>query len=64
MAYTVGDEGSGCDPSKLPDPANSENVLRAHGRGLLLIRSFMDHVKLNDNGTEITIIKHRKTVNS
>lgn len=59
VSYTVGDEGRGYDPSKLPDPQDPENMLRAHGRGLLLIRSFMDDVTFNEDGNEITMIKYR-----
>lgn len=61
VSYTVGDEGRGYDPSSLPDPEDPENMLKAHGRGLLLIRSFMDDVKFSENGNEITMIKRRKS---
>ena len=53
----VQDEGPGFDPSKLPDPTDPENLGRVGGRGLLLIRTFMDEVKFNDKGNEITLIK-------
>ncbi len=59
VCYTVSDEGPGFDPSTLPDPLDPENLLRAHGRGLMLIRSFMDEVTHNAAGNEITMIKRR-----
>jgi CheY-like chemotaxis protein/anti-sigma regulatory factor (Ser/Thr protein kinase) len=58
--YVVRDEGRGFDPSILPDPADPSNLERTSGRGLLLIRTFMDHVYHEDNGREITMIKRRE----
>ncbi|AWM39283.1 hypothetical protein GobsT_24150 [Gemmata obscuriglobus] len=57
--FVIEDEGSGFDPASLPDPTSPECVDRPSGRGLLLIRSFMDDVKHNAIGNRITIIKHR-----
>lgn len=57
--FVIRDEGSGFDVSKLPDPTNPENIARAHGRGILLIRTFMDSVQYNDKGNQITLIKKR-----
>ena len=59
VAYTVRDEGPGFDPTKLPDPFDPSNLERIGGRGLLLIRTFMDHVKHNERGNEITLVKQR-----
>lgn len=59
LAYIIRDEGRGFDPSTLPDPSDPENILRAHGRGLLLIRNFMDDVVFNETGNQITLIKYR-----
>lgn len=59
LAYIIRDEGQGFDPSDLPDPSDPENILRAHGRGLLLIRSFMDDVIFNETGNQVTLIKYR-----
>lgn len=60
LSYTIRDQGSGFDPAELPNPADPENIARAHGRGLLLIRSFMDDVIFNDKANQITLIKYRK----
>ncbi len=64
VCYVIRDEGPGFDPSILPDPEDPENLLRAHGRGLLLVRSFMDAVSFNAAGNEITIVKHRSCSSS
>jgi anti-sigma regulatory factor (Ser/Thr protein kinase) len=57
--YTVRDEGHGFDPSTLPDPTDPENVGKVNGRGLFLIRTFMDEVSFNETGNEITMVKRR-----
>lgn len=56
-AFSIRDEGPGFDPSTLPDPGDPENVMRAHGRGLMLIRTFMDQVSFNETGNEIRMSK-------
>ncbi len=58
-SFVVRDEGRGFDPSILPDPTDPANLERPNGRGLLLIRTFMDTIYHNDVGNEITMIKHR-----
>jgi CheY-like chemotaxis protein/anti-sigma regulatory factor (Ser/Thr protein kinase) len=57
--YVIRDEGPGFDPSKLPDPTDPANLERVTGRGLLLIRTFMDEVHHNAKGNEITMVKRR-----
>ena len=56
---TLRDQGPGFDPSVLPDPTDPENIGKISGRGLLLIRTFMDDVFFNETGNEITLIKRR-----
>ncbi len=51
------DQGPGFDPESLPDPTDPENLLRVHGRGILLMRTFMDSVEFNDQGNEVTMVK-------
>jgi serine/threonine-protein kinase RsbW len=57
---TITDQGKGLDPESIPDPLAPENLMKGSGRGIFLIRAFMDEVKIrNANpGTEITLIKH------
>lgn len=61
ISYQIRDEGSGFDAHKVADPTDIENLMRVGGRGLLLIRSFMDEVNHNEIGNEITLVKHIKT---
>ena len=57
ITYVIRDEGPGFDPSSLPDPTRPENMLRVSGRGVLLIRTFMDRVEYNESGNQITLGK-------
>jgi CheY-like chemotaxis protein/anti-sigma regulatory factor (Ser/Thr protein kinase) len=60
IVYTVRDEGPGFDPKKKIDPTAAQNLERARGRGLLLMRTFMDVVSHNEKGNEITLVKRRR----
>jgi anti-sigma regulatory factor (Ser/Thr protein kinase) len=53
----VRDEGPGFDPGGLPDPTDPANLERPCGRGLLLMKTFMDEVRYNDRGNEVTMRK-------
>ncbi|MEZ6096175.1 MAG: response regulator [Pirellulaceae bacterium] len=59
MVIRIADDGSGFNPDSVPDPTAEENLTKICGRGLVLIRSFMDEVLHNDRGNEITMIKRR-----
>jgi serine/threonine-protein kinase RsbW len=63
LVIRIADQGKGLDPETLPDPLAPENLLRGSGRGIFLIRSFMDevHFKQLHPGTELTLIKHLGT---
>ncbi len=57
VVYHIRDEGPGFDPRGLPDPRDPAYLERPSGRGLLLIRNFMDEMRHNDVGNEITMVK-------
>jgi anti-sigma regulatory factor (Ser/Thr protein kinase) len=48
----------------LPDPTDPENLLKASGRGIMLIRTFMDDVHFSEKGNQITMIKRRRAETS
>jgi serine/threonine-protein kinase RsbW len=57
----IADEGDGFDFSRLPDPLSPENLMRTSGRGIFLVRSFVDEFqirRLEPAGTEVTLVKY------
>jgi CheY-like chemotaxis protein/anti-sigma regulatory factor (Ser/Thr protein kinase) len=59
--FTIRDEGPGFDPATLPDSADAGSLDQPHGRGVMLMRTFMDEVRYNETGNEVTMIKRLKT---
>ncbi len=59
LIVTVTDEGTGFVPEEVPDPLAPENLLKGSGRGIFLMRAFMDEVRFRKlhPGTEIILIK-------
>ena len=61
MTVIVADEGNGFDLTSLPDPLAEENLLHQSGRGILLIRAFVDEFlmrRLSPVGTEVKLVKY------
>ena len=61
VVYVFADEGPGFDPATIPDPTDPANILRASGRGIMLMRTFMDRVGYNDKGNQITLSKKARS---
>jgi serine/threonine-protein kinase RsbW len=60
VCIRVRDEGPGFDPNDLPDPLAPENLLKSSGRGIFLIRSFMDELIMRraaEGGMEMVMVK-------
>jgi serine/threonine-protein kinase RsbW len=60
LEVEVRDQGDGFDPAEVPDPTNAENLLKTSGRGIFLMRTFMDQVEwLNrpERGTAVRMTK-------
>lgn len=55
----IRDDGNGFDPGTLPDPTDPENLARPFGRGVMLMRAFMDSVDFNKKGNEVTMYRKR-----
>lgn len=61
ITIVIGDEGKGFSLDDLPDPLAPENLMKQSGRGLLLIRAFMDEFDLHPRpggGTEVKLVKN------
>jgi CheY-like chemotaxis protein/anti-sigma regulatory factor (Ser/Thr protein kinase) len=60
--FVIRDEGPGFDVATLPDPRVPENLEKAMGRGVMLMRTFMDEVNYNAKGNTVTMIKLGETI--
>ena len=62
LEVSVLDEGPGFDPGRIPDPVADENLLKADGRGIFFMKSFMDEVEYSfpsKGGTLVRLVKRR-----
>ena len=57
--FTIRDEGPGFDTSKLDAEPDENDLEKLSGRGLLMMKSFMDEVVYSDKGNEVTLIKRK-----
>jgi anti-sigma regulatory factor (Ser/Thr protein kinase) len=60
VRYVIRDEGPGFNPRSIPDPTDPRNIERSSGRGVLLMRTFMDQVEYNPIGNQVTLTKQVK----
>ena len=60
LVIVISDEGEGLDENEVPDPLADENILKQSGRGIFLIKAFMDEVRIKKAhpGTEVTLVKY------
>ena len=61
LEIIVEDQGAGFDLSEVPDPTDAENLMKPGGRGILIIKSFMDTVELTDGaegGSRLRMVKN------
>lgn len=57
VSIVVSDEGQGFDPKTVPDPTRPENLESEHGRGIFLMKAYMDEVHYEKGGTEVHLVK-------
>ncbi len=62
LVVSIKDEGEGFDPDSVPDPTMPENIMRDSGRGIHIMRSFIDKIEYNfsSEGTELKLIINLK----
>lgn len=62
LFISLKDEGKGFDVSSVPDPTKPENILKESGRGIHIMKNFLDDVKFNftENGTEVILVLNLK----
>ncbi|HIE27864.1 TPA: ATP-binding protein [Candidatus Poribacteria bacterium] len=59
LTVIVKDEGEGFNPDLVPNPLDLENLLSTSGRGIFLMRTFMDEVNYSENGTKVQMVKYK-----
>jgi serine/threonine-protein kinase RsbW len=64
IEISMTDTGSGFDPDAVPDCRVGENLYKPEGRGLLLMRSYMDIVEFNDVGNSVHMVRFPRGVKS
>jgi serine/threonine-protein kinase RsbW len=67
VSITIRDQGQGFDSRAVPDPTAPETLLSTHGRGIYLMRAFMDEVCFEEGGSVVYMrkkpIKNREANN-
>ncbi len=59
LRVEITDQGSGFNPSQVPDPTRGELLDVPHGRGIMLIRSYMTRVEFKGRGNQLIMEKLR-----
>ncbi len=57
LRVSIQDEGPGFNFTDVPDPTLDENLAKPNGRGVMLIRAYMDEVSFNQSGNRVTMSK-------
>lgn len=56
LTVKVKDEGEGFNPGEVSNPVDEANLLRTGGRGVFLMKAFVQSVKYNKKGNEVTLV--------
>ncbi len=59
IVVRVRDEGQGFDPRGIPDPTQPERIPLPNGRGIMLMRAYLDEVTFNEQGNEVQLVKEK-----
>ncbi len=60
VEITITDQGRGYNPETIPDPTAEENLTLPSGRGLAMMRAFMDHVDVNSQGNVVSMYREKR----
>jgi serine/threonine-protein kinase RsbW len=60
VEISMTDQGDGFDPEAVPDPRLGENLYKNEGRGLLLMKSYMDVVEFNERGNRVCMVRYKE----
>ena len=59
VEIVITDEGEGFDPKAVPDPTLDENLTKPYGRGIMLMKAFVNRVEFSERGNSVRLIKER-----
>ncbi len=59
LIVRVRDEGEGFDPHVVPDPTSPDRISLPNGRGIMLMRAYLDDVSYNERGNEVQLVKEK-----
>jgi serine/threonine-protein kinase RsbW len=59
IVVRVRDGGPGFDPRLVPDPTAPDRISLPNGRGLMLMKAYLDEVRYNEQGNEVQLVKER-----
>jgi serine/threonine-protein kinase RsbW len=60
IEISITDEGEGFKPESVEDPRWGEGLYKPGGRGLLLMNSYMDIVKFNEQGNSVYMVRYKE----
>ena len=60
LKIVITDQGRGFNPEGVPDPTTDEHLEEPNGRGIMLMRAYMDEVNYNPRGNEVRMVKRLK----
>jgi len=60
VEVTITDQGKGFEPDSVPDPTRDENLEKPCGRGIMLMRAYMDKVQYNEAGNQVRMVKFNR----
>jgi len=60
IEISITDQGPGFQPEAVDDPRFGENLFKPGGRGLLLMNSYMDMVKFNEQGNSVSMVRYKE----
>ena len=60
LEISITDQGEGFKPDNIADPRFGENLFKPGGRGLLLMNSYMDMVKYNEQGNSVYMVRYKE----
>jgi len=60
VVFRITDEGPGFSPKDVPDPTEPDRISLPNGRGIMLIRAYMDEVRFNERGNSLVMVKNNR----